>query len=138
MKILITTHGDMCKGIVNSYEMLAGKNTHFEVLELQPDDTGQFKKEVNEFIDKEKEDLLILCGLKGGSPYNECFEAYLKHSDRIRLVSGLNLSMLLETGMALTAETPSLDKIAEIAVKAGKEGVYLATDSSQNDNEIEF
>ncbi|MEB3363209.1 hypothetical protein SDC49_04185 [Lactobacillus sp. R2/2] len=44
MKILITTHGNMAKGIYSSYQMLAGSTNQIKYLGLSPDDTGQFKK----------------------------------------------------------------------------------------------
>lgn len=137
MKILITTHGNMAKGIYSSYQMLAGSTNQIKYLGLSPDDTGQFKKELAHIIDQETDDLLIFCDIKGGSPYNECFAKYLQNPQKIRVVAGLNLPMLLEVGLSLTSK-PSLDEITDLAEKFGKEGVCVAKETADTNQDIEF
>lgn len=137
MKILVTTHGDMAKGICSSYKMLAGANDKIESLVLSPNDTGQFKQALDNKLDNEKDEILILCGIKGGSPYNECYEKALEYPDRIKVVAGLNLPMLLEVGLSLSSKI-TLEEIARKAVKAGKEGVCVAEDTDDSNQNIEF
>lgn len=137
MRILVATHGNMAKGICSSYEMLAGSNDKIDYLTLSQDDTGQFKQKLAQKIEHESDDLLILCDIKGGSPYNECFAKYLENPQKIRVVSGLNLPMLLEVGLSLIGE-PSLDQITDLAEKSGKNGVCVAEDTASSDQDIEF
>ncbi|MBA1392568.1 hypothetical protein EQ500_01455 [Lactobacillus sp. XV13L] len=61
----------------------------------------------------------------------------MQYPERIRVVSGLNLSMLLEVGLALPGE-PSLDQITDLAEKSGKEGVCVARDTANTKQDIEF
>ena len=44
MKILVTSHGALCNGILESFEMIAGQPPNIISLSLSKDDTGQYKK----------------------------------------------------------------------------------------------
>jgi len=118
MKIIVTSHGDLCEGILNSYEMLAGKNNNIIAISLKENDTGEFDEKITEVVKSIDEDILILCDIYGGTPYNIAYYLYLEESDRLRIVSGLNLPMLLETGLSLN-NSVSLDDIVNVAIESG-------------------
>ncbi|MDF7638258.1 PTS sugar transporter subunit IIA [Lactobacillus sp. ESL0791] len=138
MKIIITSHGGFCTGILESYEMLAGKSNLLIALPLTPDDTGQYKKRLTQYLSANKtESILILCDLCGGTPYNESYAAYLRNPEKIGVVSGLNLGMLLETAFAAENGT-KLDDLVEIAIDAGHKGIKKAEEDEKKSQEIEF
>ncbi|MEY8292663.1 PTS mannose/fructose/sorbose family IIA subunit [Carnobacteriaceae bacterium 52-44] len=101
MKIIVTSHGDLCEGILDSYEMLAGKNENIIAIPLRENDTGEFENKITELVKSIDDDILVLCDIYGGTPYNVSYYLYLEQSNRLRVVSGLNLPMLLETGLSL-------------------------------------
>lgn len=137
MKILITSHGSLCTGMLESYEMLAGKALGITALPLTPDDTGQYQVALATFIDSTREQLLILCDIPGGTPYNESYRAFLENPDKLRIVSGLNLPMLLTAGLALN-QNYKLDELAELAAKAANESITIPAVMPEVGSEIEF
>lgn len=135
MKIIVTSHGDLCTGILNSYEMLAGKNENIIPVSLKEEDTGKFEEELTQIVNKTNEDILILCDIFGGTPYNISNYLYLERSDRLRVVSGLNLPMLLETGLSLNSSV-SLDEIVNVAIDAGSESIKVAEEITEEEENI--
>lgn len=138
MEIIVTSHGGLCTGILESYQMLAGSSNNIIAIPLTSDDTGQYKERLNQFIEKNKDQrLLILCDIAGGTPYNESFQNFLKYPDLIRVVSGLNLAMLLEVSLSATT-SESLEDLASLAIKAGTQSVVQATLVEDSDSNVEF
>lgn len=135
MQIIITSHGNLCTGILNSYEMLAGKNENIIPISLKENDTGEFEKELTEVVNGTEEDILILCDIFGGTPYNISNYLYLEQSNRLRIVSGLNLPMLLETGLSSNS-TISLDEIVNVAIDAGSESIKVAEEITADEENI--
>lgn len=125
MKIIVTSHGDLCEGILDSYEMLAGKNENIIAIPLRENDTGEFENKITELVKSIDDDILVLCDIYGGTPYNVSYYLYLEQSNRLRVVSGLNLPMLLETGLSLNNCT-SLGEIVNVAIDAGKDSIKKA------------
>lgn len=118
--IVVTTHGDFCKGIVDSYDMIAGKSESIHTISLK-EDIEEFSTSLSELVSNllvNYEEILILCDLKGGTPYNESMRQYLTHPEKIKLVSGLNLPMLIEVSLQL--QTLSLSELAALAIESGQ------------------
>jgi len=137
MKIVVTSHGSLCEGILESYHMLAGQNVDLISIKLGNDDS-EYKKEINDIYEKYKEQgILFLCDIVSGTPYNECYKLFLNDNVNIRVVSGLNLAMLLETGLALPL-TNDLDALAGDAIYAAKQSITLAKDIEESNEEIDF
>lgn len=136
MQILLTSHGHLASGIKSSFEFIAGKSSHLMTIELDQDGIGSFQTRLKKLLEPKTEPILILADLKGGTPYNEAFKLYLMRPQTIRVVSGLNLPMLLELVPQLT-EQLTLDKAVSIALNAGKAGIDVAHDEP-DDDELEF
>jgi len=137
MEILLTTHGNFAKGILESYHMIAGENKHIHVLCLDEKGIGDYQERLNAWIKAfQHHDLLVLCDLKGGTPFNETYSHYLSKQANLRLIAGLNLPMLLEVGLQLSANL-SLDDYATLAYHTGRDEVYLMVDEVETDT-IEF
>jgi len=137
MKIVVTSHGALCKGILESYQMLAGKNDDIISIKLGNDDT-EFKKELQTaYTEYKDEGIIFLCDIPGGTPFNETYKIYLKDSRHVRVVSGLNLAMLLEVGLDISTAT-DLDELTTKAIKAGKDSITLVTEIEESNSEINF
>ena len=137
MKILLTTHGKMCEGIYDSYQMIAGENDRIYTLQLDDKGIDVYRKRLTNWLNKfELEDILILCDLKGGTPFNESYIKYLEQSDRIKVISGLNLPMLIEVGI-MSSSNNNLVEMANLAVSIGKQGVQQIFEDNEN-AEMEF
>lgn len=137
MKIVVTSHGNLSEGILDSYHMLAGSNENIIYLKLGDDDTVYKKKLLEIYGKYKKNGILFLCDIVGGTPYNECYKIFLKDNKNVRVVSGLNLAMLLETGIAISI-TDDLDDLAQNAIASAMESITLAKDIEESNDEIDF
>ena len=135
MKIVITSHGDLCTGLVNSLNMIAGTNEHIYAVKLTESGIGDYTQKLYSLFDELlAEDLvLILTDIKGGTPYNQSYRYYLQHPDKTKVVYGVNLPMLIETSLMLNS-TKSLEELANIAENAAKTGIGI-TEPSDNDED---
>lgn len=136
MKIILTSHGNFAKGILQSYEMIAGANERISYVTLDEEGIGKFSNTLRCKLDEiiESDDVLILCDLKGGTPYNESFTYALSHQDKVRVVAGLNLPMLIEIGIT---NLDNLDEAVFIALESGKSGIEALT-FEDNEDDLEF
>ena len=136
MRILLTSHGNFAKGILQSYEMIAGVTEKISCIILDEEGIGKFsnalKKKLDEII--ESDDVVILCDIKGGTPYNESFTYALSHQDKVRVVAGLNLPMLIEIGLM---DSDNLDELVLKALESGKVGIETLS-FEETEEELEF
>lgn len=136
MNIILTSHGDFAKGILQSYEMIAGGAEKISYVILDEEGIGKFSNELKSKLDEivKYDNVLILCDLKGGTPYNESFTYALSHQDKVRVVTGLNLPMLIEIGIA---NLDNLDEAVLIALESGKSGIEDLF-FEDNEDDLEF
>ena len=94
--VVLVTHGDFAKGLIESSEMLVGKSEDLSYVTLEPsDDFSAFKQKIeNEIKAVDSSDgVLLLADLLGGSPYNAA--AMCIDGVHTECLTGLNMSMLL-------------------------------------------
>lgn len=99
-KIIIASHGRFAEGIMDSLNMIAGEQNHVVPLCAYIDRTIDYSAWIRRMVaehDYEKQPLLVVTDLLGGSVNNE-FMRYTKEYP-FYLVSGLNLSLLLELAL---------------------------------------
>ncbi|WP_066496733.1 PTS sugar transporter subunit IIA [Abyssisolibacter fermentans] len=100
MKTIIASHGDLAKGIMNSLEMIIGKqkDMYFESFQTQ-DSIETFTEKIQKHIDEaDGKDILILCDIMGGTPYNVSALLSMKNKN-VCVLYGINLPMLIEISM---------------------------------------
>lgn len=96
--VIIAAHGRLAEELVNSAEMIFGKQENIQKITFLPgENTEDLKKKYNEKIEglKNYEEILILVDLFGGSPYNAAFEIAMIN-DKLEILTGVSLPMLLE------------------------------------------
>ena len=120
--VLLVTHGHVCESLKESMEMILGQQKNFCALSLNPeDDVMELKNRVKVKLQEmdQGEGVIALVDLFGGSPYNTvaaCFkEAHME------CIAGVNFPMVL--GILESREMVSLEKLPEIGVQAGMEGI---------------
>ncbi|WP_260449808.1 PTS sugar transporter subunit IIA [Ligilactobacillus murinus] len=113
------SHGSMAKETLNSAKMILGDALDYPVVSMQADDgierTLAKLEEILQTI-PEKQPIVIIADLLGGTPANV---AVLKsNSDpRIKVVTGLNLGMVLESFFALE-DTEIVTRLLDAGTKA--------------------
>lgn len=140
--IIVATHGNLCYGLKDTYEMVAGvipKNVSFVSL-ARDIDVSKFKELFKECIHStEKYDgILVLVDLEGGSPYNVASEYFYneEYANKISIVSGINFSALVEA--IEDAEDMDLEKLTQEVIKNGTEGIKRVQQIENIEEEEEF
>jgi len=99
--ILLISHGNLAKGMLDSVRLLLGDQKDLAAYDLRPDQrvedlTRQLRKEVLRYGE---DNLLILSDMQYGSPSNAAVALALEYP-QIQHITGMNLSVILA---ALTA-----------------------------------
>lgn len=93
--IIVVTHGGFAEGILNSIEMVLGKQEKLDVAAMKEgDDPAQMAERISALIGDNEDGTLILADLFGGSPCNGA--AALLKDPNVELVAGVNLPMLIQ------------------------------------------
>ena len=119
--ILMITHSDIGKQMLLTATSVFGKNPfHVEILSVdnydQPNDVKELGQKNGKFLDQ-GHGVLILTDIIGTTPSNIAQSIGYKN---IRIVAGLNLSMLLNV---FNYSTDSLNQLADKAVDGGITGI---------------
>lgn len=94
-KIIVASHGRFASGIIDSLELICGKNHQVEPLDCYKTEDFDLQQEVKQIILKNQtNELIVITDLFGGSVNNE-FMQYLGQPN-FYLVAGLNLAFLIE------------------------------------------
>ncbi len=124
VKILIVTHEDLGKALLDSAELIVGKQTDIEAFSLKRgEDILIFSKAVEQRMKAyaSTADVLIFTDLFGGSPTNAVMSHIMDYP--FRCLTGVNLPMLLEALITRQQENITLDEIAMKCKQAALDGV---------------
>lgn len=140
--IIVATHGNLCYGLKDTYEMVAGvipENVSFVSL-AKDIDVNRFKELFKECVEKFKkyDGLLVLVDLEGGSPYNVASEYFYtkEYENKIEIVSGVNFSALVEAVEG--AEERNLKELVEEVIASGAEGIKKVQKIEIEEDDEEF
>lgn len=129
--IILASHGDFAKGILQSGEMIFGVQENVKAVTLEPsegpDDLRAKLEEAVASLENQKE-VLFLIDLLGGTPFNQTFALLNGHEDTWAVVTGMNLPMLIET-FASRMSMESAHEIATHIMDVAKEGVMVRPES---------
>ena len=125
--ILVASHGRFAEGIADAVHLIMGNQEQFDFVGLyEGADFEQFKATISTKITElnQGQGVLVFTDLFAASPYNASAAVAfgLKESMNIRIISGMNLSMLLEVLVARQAND-QLDELYQIIMQTGKEGI---------------
>ena len=118
--IILTSHGDLAKGMLETTKLFLGDDIpQAEAICLKPEDNPDefvnVLKEVCARVDS-GEGTIVFCDLLFGSPCN-CMARIL--ADNIEVITGMNLSMVLEVMTARQFSEPDIDAL----LNTGKDGI---------------
>ena len=126
--LIVATHGNLVFGLKDTYEMVAGDtgdNVSFISLTKDSDAAtfkDEFKKNVEKFRDKDG--ILVLVDLEGGTPFNTASEYFYNTNLGIKteVIAGVNLSMLVEAISGLDSKNVKVfaDEIKETGIESIK------------------
>lgn len=118
--LLLMSHGNFAKAAIDSAELIVGEQTNFETLGVYTvDDVEVLKEEMLQkisLLDTTK-GLVVLTDIIGGTPIN--LASQLLSQEKVVVVSGLNLPMLLEVLMNRGQQIESLAAVLKTAYDQG-------------------
>lgn len=125
VSILLITHDGIGQSIRKTATAIRGIDTsavNFLSIpaNLKPEELGYYADQVRNIINElsQGDGLLVVTDIFGATPSN--LASYFSKHENIRLVSGLNLSMLVRV---LNYIDRPLDDLADIAVEGGHKGI---------------
>jgi PTS system mannose-specific IIA component len=145
--ILLISHGLFAQELCNSVAMIMGTDISLDYISM---DVTQGIEEFNKNIDRKISDilrtgekLLLVCDLYFGSPFisaSKCVSNLLP-LHQYKVITGANLPMLLELCTVNKSDPENLDRLVEVALRMGKEGITefvmkVETKSSGEDVDI--
>ncbi|RDW16180.1 mannose/fructose/sorbose PTS transporter subunit IIA [Oceanobacillus chungangensis] len=131
--IILASHGDFANGILQSGEMIFGKQENVRAVILMPsegpnDIKGKMKEAIASFDNQDE--VLFLVDLWGGTPFNQANGLYEEHKNKWAIVAGLNLPMLIEA-FASRMSMNTAHEIAAHILNTAKEGINLLPEELQ-------
>lgn len=120
-KLLIATHSTFADGIKEALELITGAQEDVFCLCAYTEGLSEVEEPVKEFISNlgEDEELVVTTDVFGGSVNNE-FMKYLS-SQRVHLISGVNLPLLFELTHCLGAD--NIEEAIDCAVVTARESL---------------
>lgn len=121
--LLVVTHGDLGKSLLESIAIIAGEVKCSASVGLYHGDSPvQLREEIQgkvEALDT-GEGVIVLVDFYGGTPGNEVIKLLVTH--KMKVLSGVNMAMLLE--IVVNREfTEDLEALARTALQSGKESI---------------
>lgn len=123
LAFVVVSHGSFARGIVDSSYMIFGRQDKVQTVTFQLDEepsvlTEKLMAAVDRFDADDQ--VLFMVDLWGGSPFNAASRIVAEHTDRMGLVTGLNLPMLIE---AYTVRDKPIDDVIAHLEETGKIGI---------------
>lgn len=136
LAFVVVSHGEFANGVVNSSYMIFGEQEKVQTvtfnLDEGPEDLAEKLDAAIATFDVDDQ-VLFLVDLWGGSPFNAASRIVAEHTDRMGLITGLNLPMLIE---AYTVRDKPIDEVIAHLEETGKIGIKhleLLQDGGEDD-----
>lgn len=98
IKIVVASHGNFAKELLNVSKMLMGESENIDVFGLQEGDSMQdYLSDIQNVVKdaNTQNPVLILVDLYGGTPFNVC-NALSTQNENIKVIYGANVPVLIE------------------------------------------
>lgn len=133
INILLVTHGDFGKELLNSSELIIGKLEDAEFISFHLGESfEQLTAQVESTIDKLLEngnELIVFTDMYGGSPFNAVSRA-MKTRD-FHHITGINFPLFID--IAVNRNSYNMEEIAEKIIKNGKKSIVYMNEKYLTD-----
>lgn len=135
INLIIATHGEMSKSILDLSKMVLGEYNNVEAVTFMPgegteDLISKYNKSLKKFDNANG--TLFLVDLFGGSPYNAA-SMVVSQSNNMDVVTGINVPMLLEL-LEAREGIEEVSILVEIAKESGTAGIKSFNETFKNLN----
>ena len=131
--IILASHGGLAEGVKQSAGMVFGPQEDLVAVTLLPENgPDEFRAKLQAAVDtlSNKEEVLFLVDLLGGTPFNQSSALLNGHEDKWAIVTGLSLPMLIGAlGERMGDENISAHDIAKNIIAPSREAVTVMPES---------
>ena len=135
-QFIIATHGEFADGIKNSVGIILGKFENLESLSCYTKEGFNLAKEIDRILlqynDKE---IIVVTDIFGGS-VNNAFIEKIPNNKNLHVISGLNLSLILEL-LGEQEEYNNAKELIENSIINSKEAVKYGNLELEKENQME-
>lgn len=127
--IVVVTHGQLANELVSAAEMIVGEIPNVTAVSIGWHDSPEDAQgEIQEAIERVEcgQGTVVLTDMFGGTPSN--LSLTLLEKDRVEIVTGVNLPMLIKLASLREQKNTDLLEVARQACAQGKESIYQASD----------
>ena len=111
MKVLLISHGELSRSLIDSAEMLVGETDGLDYLIFDKNmGIDELKDSFIKYLEGNEEELLIFTDIKGGTPFNVA-SILTNDMDKVQIFYGMNLPMIVEA--ALYKDEFSMDELVK-------------------------
>lgn len=135
-RIILASHGEMSKGLLNSVTMIVGDELakRIETYSLYPGESpNDIYQEIEKKVKSSDEQFVILCDVKGGSVHTT-LSKLIVYSNVI-VISGMNMNMVLDLVLSYQELTP---ETMESFLDSAKSGITLLSQVLVETEDEEF
>lgn len=132
INILLVTHGDFGKELLNSAEIIIGKIEDSESISFKLGENYEhLSRKVEETIERltKNDELIVFTDMYGGSPFNAVSKAM--KNNKFYHVTGINFPLFID--IAVNRNSYSMLEIAEKIIKNGKKSIVFVNDKFTTD-----
>lgn len=134
--IIITSHGNLCKEIVLSAEMIVGNQLNVTAIPLTDSGISDFQKELSNQLEiacLKYDEIIILTDIKNATPYNTSLLYMAEHpKHKIHILSGYNLPIIIELLISIQY-SENINELLEDTISSGKESMaYMNFETFSN------
>lgn len=131
--IILASHGGLAEGVKQSAGMVFGPQEDLVAVTLLPEDgPDSFRAKLEAAVNtlSNKEEVLFLVDLLGGTPFNQSSAVLKGHEDKWAIVTGLSLPMLIGAlGERMGDENMPAHEIAKNIIAPSREAVSVMPES---------
>lgn len=136
-KIILASHGEMSKGLLNSVTMIVGDLAkEIQTFSLYPGESPNDFFEIIEaqIKENENEQFIILCDIKGGSVHTTLSKLIVYPN--VVIMSGMNMNMVLD--LVLTYQNGLDSEDYDKLTHSAKEGITLLSNHLNESEDDDF
>lgn len=131
--IILASHGGLAEGVKQSAGMVFGPQDDLVAVTLLPEDGPDvFRAKLLAAVDtlSNKDEVVFLVDLLGGTPFNQSSAILKEHEDKWAIVTGLSLPMVITAlGERMGDENISAHALARNVLAPSREGVTVMPES---------
>ena len=134
-EVILVAHGRLATELKNSLNMIYGETPQFHAVEyLVGEGFDTVKDKLEAQLAQLGSNVLIMCDIFGGTPFNAACAVAMTHKDRaIEVIAGVSMPLALEAAVAIAGD--DVESIAKSLVESSKEMVRRFEEPAASDDD---